>query len=178
MTRAGLQAVGLGHVHGRIALLGNLPPAAVAAALQVAIAERIGRPTPRIELVWTGPEPAASPARDTAVVVRQLFDEAERSVLVAGFTFDHGAAILRHLWLAMRDRGVAAKMVLQVDRAEAGAIEARVRSTADAFLRANWPFGDPVPELWYDPRTVQPGSIASMHAKCVVVDEVRALVGS
>ena len=48
----------------------------------------------------------------------------------------------------------------------------------DGFLRVNWPFGEPIPELWYDPRTAQLGAVASMHAKCVLVDETKVLVGS
>ena len=39
------------------------------------------------ELVWTGPESVVSHSRDTAVVVRELFAAATRSVLVSTFTF-------------------------------------------------------------------------------------------
>jgi hypothetical protein len=46
------------------------------------------------------------------------------------------------------------------------------------FLIANWPFGAPIPRLYYDPRTVEPTSTASLHAKCIVVDDRRALVTS
>ena len=46
------------------------------------------------------------------------------------------------------------------------------------FLAKNWPFGPPHPALFYDPRTVSPGAIESLHAKCIVVDERVALIGS
>jgi phosphatidylserine/phosphatidylglycerophosphate/cardiolipin synthase-like enzyme len=46
------------------------------------------------------------------------------------------------------------------------------------FLQENWPFGDPVPAIYYDPRTVMPGSSINLHAKCVVVDDRFALIGS
>ncbi len=46
------------------------------------------------------------------------------------------------------------------------------------FLADNWPFGEPCPALYYDPRTASPGTFATLHAKCVVVDERLALVTS
>jgi phosphatidylserine/phosphatidylglycerophosphate/cardiolipin synthase-like enzyme len=36
----------------------------------------------------------------------------------------------------------------------------------------------PIPRLYYAPRTVEPTSTASLHAKCIVVDDRRALVTS
>jgi phosphatidylserine/phosphatidylglycerophosphate/cardiolipin synthase-like enzyme len=41
-----------------------------------------------------------------------------------------------------------------------------------------WPFGAPTPTLYVDPRAAVPRSYASLHAKCIVVDGMRALVGS
>ena len=130
--------------------------------------------------MWTGPDVAASAARDTAVVVRELFARAERSVLVAGFSFDHGADIFKPLHRAMRDRGVEASIFLDLHRAPGTEpdVNAHVRREIDAFLVANWPFGAPIPRLYYDPRTVEPTSTASLHAKCIVVDDRRALVTS
>jgi phosphatidylserine/phosphatidylglycerophosphate/cardiolipin synthase-like enzyme len=55
---------------------------------------------------------------------------------------------------------------------------AHVRREIDTFLIANWPFGAPILRLYYDPRTVEPTSTASLHAKCIVVDDRRALVTS
>ena len=52
------------------------------------------------------------------------------------------------------------------------------RSAVDRFYGENWPFGDPRPAVYYDPRTVEPGSVASLHAKCVVVDGRWSLVSS
>src|SRR5262245_4318154 len=37
-----------------------------------------------IDLVWTGPEAGGTASRDTGVVVRELFQSARHSVLVAG----------------------------------------------------------------------------------------------
>jgi phosphatidylserine/phosphatidylglycerophosphate/cardiolipin synthase-like enzyme len=61
--------------------------------------------------------------------------------------------------------------------------ERRVETTiflddASDFLERNWPFGEPLPTLYCDPRTADAGSRFSLHAKCIVVDERKALVTS
>ena len=49
----------------------------------------------------------------------------------------------------------------------------------DAFFRDVWTFGAPKPDVYYDPRTAMKGPPwASLHAKCVVVDDARALITS
>ena len=146
--------------------------------LMSAIAERTTRPVPRLELVWTGPEARVSTARDTAVVVRQLFARAERTVLVAGFSFKGGHDIFEPLHVAMRDRGVEARVFLHIDDRPGLTPEQSVLAGVDQFLHENWPFGAPVPHLFYDPRTVAPGSSINLHAKCIVVDERLTFVGS
>jgi integrase len=101
-------------------------------------------------------------------------------VLLAGYSFDHGREILEPLHTAMRDRNVAVDMYLHVERAPRN--EADLDRYAEkemvSFLARNWPFGPPHPVLHYDPRTLQPRSIESLHAKCIVVDERLALIGS
>lgn len=144
------------------------------------IAER-ERPVPRLELVWTGPEAPSSSSRDTWIVVRQLFESARKSVIVGGFSFDHGEEIFRPLHAVMRDHGVRASFFLDLEQGkittEVGAAFATRR--IDRFFQHNWPFGDPRPDVFYDPRTAVPGPPwVSLHAKCVVVDDARALVTS
>lgn len=175
-----LRAEGFGRLVSALGSIIGLDRAGVCAVLTAVIAERTERGAPSIELVWTGPETSIASARDTAVVVRELFAHAERSVLVAGFRFDHGAELLLPLFEGMRDRGVRASIFVDIpERArDATRVEALVQATSDQFLIDNWPFGAPRPELYYDPRSAAPGSTASLHAKCVVVDGVRALVTS
>jgi len=160
-----------------LSMLDGLAPVAVLALLDAVLAER-QRPVPSLELVWTGPEGEARIARDTAVVVRQLFSEAQRDVFVAGFRFDHGPSILQPLHAAMRDRGVSATFCLDLEKPVGGTPAERVNRAMQAFVRDDWVFGDPIPELWYDPRGAGPQPMASLHAKCVVVDGQRALVSS
>jgi phosphatidylserine/phosphatidylglycerophosphate/cardiolipin synthase-like enzyme len=178
LTRTALIAHGLGPSWNELAWLGSLDQAGLEGVLGVAIAERTTRPVPRLELVWTGPEAKVSAARDTAVVLRELFTRAERSVIVAGFSFSSGQDIFAPLHVAMRDRGVDARMFLHIDDRPGMSPEESARDGVAAFLADNWPFGDPTPLLYYDPRTVALRSSINLHAKCVVVDQRWALVGS
>jgi len=180
ITQAGLQSVNLGHLTGRLGSLDGLNKAGVLAALSVTLAERKDAHKDAVELVWTGPEAKDSTSRDTAVVVRRLFASAQRSVLVAGYAFDHGKEILRPLHTAMAERGVVVDLFLDLrERAPHGAnLEAFAAERLEAFLELNWPFGDPTPNLYYAPSTIEPGSMASVHAKCVVVDETTTLITS
>lgn len=148
--------------------------------LRAVLAERAAPQGAKVSLVWTGPEGRSGWAQPTGAMVRGLFERAERSVLVAGYSFDHGAEILEPLHAAMRDRGVAVSLFLYVDRAPRGTedVAAWASAALATFLAKNWPFGPPHPELFYDPRTVMPGSVESLHAKCIVVDERVALLGS
>jgi hypothetical protein len=161
------------------ALLDGLDPRAATRVLRAIVADRTERPTPRLDLVWTGPEMRVAHWRDTAVLVREMFANARREVLVAGFTFDHGATIFEPLHSAMCTHGVAAEFYLDIPRASPGDDMATyVRDFAARFLRQNWPFGDPKPALFHDPRTVDPGALVSLHAKCIVVDCAQTLVTS
>lgn len=163
LTKTALVALGLGHLHDSLGELARLDAPALAVVLRIAIAERRFRPVPRIDLVWTGPEAPVSTARDTLVVVRELFEGARKSVLIGGYRFDHGRELLAPLHEVMKERRVETTIFLD---------------DALGFIEKNWPFGEPLPMLYCDPRTADAGSRFSLHAKCIVVDERKALVTS
>lgn len=159
--------------------LDGLDARAAARVLRAIATDRADRPPPHLDLVWTGPETRVATSRDTAVLVRELFASARREVLIAGFSFDHGEEIFEPLHAVMRDHAVETAIYLDIARAVPGAdVDAYVREIAARFLTANWPFGAPRPALYYDPRTAAPGSVASLHAKCIVVDLARTLITS
>jgi hypothetical protein len=180
-TLASFAAFGFAHqASSLLATFDGLDLTAARRLVEVVLTER-ERPVPRLELVWTGPEAPTSSARDTWIVVRQLFESARKSVIVGGFSFDHGAEIFHPLHAAMRDDGVRTSIFLDLDQGkittEVG--PAYATSRIDRFFRENWPFGDPRPSVFYDPRTAVPGPPwVSLHAKCVVVDDARALITS
>jgi phosphatidylserine/phosphatidylglycerophosphate/cardiolipin synthase-like enzyme len=150
------------------------------AAVRLVIADRVHRPPPRLDLVWTGPETRASRARSTSLAVHRLFESAQRSVIVGGYSFDT-PEILEPLHRVMKERGVNAMLFLDIEgtaETVAGA-DAFATAAIDRFLREVWTFGAPKPDIYYDPRTAAPGPPwASLHAKCVVVDDERALITS
>ena len=163
---------------------------ALAAALRMAeAARRAGQTRPQPVLVWSDVDLAGS--RDTAVVCNELFRGARESVLVSTYNLGHkaktGAAkgnpVL--LPLATRMAGVASltvRLFVNLRRLDSMA-HASEREVEDAFIgwfrNELWPW-DPVPEVYYDPRSLaadgQPS--ACLHAKCVVVDDARAFVTS
>ncbi len=151
-SKLALESEGLEQLWPVAAQLNAVGSDGALAILRAVLAERRGRSAP--ELVWTGPESRASAARDTAVVLAELFGRATIRVLVAGFAFDHASDVLRPLHQALV-RGVSCRLFAD------GAVAGR-------FLSDHWPFGPPFPEvLGFEPEA---GVFASLHAKCLVID--------
>jgi len=159
--------------------LGDVNRTAALMALQATLNERTVTGPPPPQLVWTGTSPGKD-ARDTRVLLKQLFASAQESVLIAGYSFDHGKELFAPLHDAMTARGVRVRFYINIEQERgqtivaAEAVDRQVRG----FLDENWSFGDPVPEVFFDERILTAGIYASLHAKCVVVDERLALVTS
>src|SRR5690606_30707744 len=85
LTRSGLLDLGVHHQLEELetALSGHTALACLS-ILDVAVAERAVRHSAP-ELVWSGPERANATARDTAVVLRSLFERAHKQVILAGY---------------------------------------------------------------------------------------------
>lgn len=139
----------------------------------------------RIDLVWTGQEVADSESRDTRVVVRELFSTAKTSVLISSFAIDKGKKA-RELFGVLAERMDAnlelqVRMFLNVHRPYKSEApdSTLLREFADTFRKEIWP-GQRLPEVFHDPRSLAMGTEekASLHAKCVVVDDERLLVTS
>jgi phosphatidylserine/phosphatidylglycerophosphate/cardiolipin synthase-like enzyme len=135
-----------------------------------------------LELVWSGPEITGSATRDTAVVIRDMFASAKRSVLIACFALYRGRELFKSLAARMEEiPGLRVRIFLNVSRP--GHVEFSdqqiVRHFVESFRTEHWP-GQKLPELFYDPRSLlaDPAERASLHAKCVVVDEERAFITS
>jgi phosphatidylserine/phosphatidylglycerophosphate/cardiolipin synthase-like enzyme len=182
ITRVGLLAAGFREQADDLERnLAGFQASSAASIIRVAIAERVHRPPSDLELVWTGPLTPRARNRDTGIVMRDLFARAERDVLVGGFRFDAGADLFKGLHQRMAEQHVRARIFLDIEGqardASGGAAYARDRIAE--FWDKNWPFGDPRPQVFYDPRTAIPGPPwVSLHAKCVVVDARYSLVTS
>ncbi|MEZ4295363.1 MAG: phospholipase D-like domain-containing protein [Polyangiaceae bacterium] len=200
-TRAALQARGLGHLGEALTPYLRLDGEGLRAVVEVAIAERRERRAPKLTLVWTGEDPGVSHTRYTRIVLSELFERAREHVLVAGYSFDHGGEVFAALHRSMREHGVTADFFVDVHqlierlksaaRSEGldwkalslplqNARSPRERGGAAValFERLMWPFGEPRPTVYFDPRTADPGSYVSLHAKCVVIDHDYTLITS
>ncbi|MEO8182679.1 MAG: phospholipase D-like domain-containing protein [Deltaproteobacteria bacterium] len=108
-----------------------------------------------------------------------MFEQAERHVLIAGYSFDHGASIFEPLHARMQAKNLAVEVYLHIDRARRHRdIAQHLEREVATFFAANWPFGTPHPRIFVAPRTIDPTLHESLHAKCVVVDERVAVLGS
>ncbi|MCA9619779.1 MAG: DISARM system phospholipase D-like protein DrmC [Myxococcales bacterium] len=176
-----LQSLGLYELAKHAPLFAGLDATATKTLASAVLAERAHRPQVP-ELVWTGPEGLAATSRRTEVVFRDLLGSAERDVWMAGYSIDHGGDLFAPLHRAMLDRGVKSRFLLNLELRAHERPEKTEQATAallaNRFFTKQWPFEGPKPTLFYDPRTLKKGVYASMHAKVVVVDEQRVLIGS
>ncbi len=168
----------------------GLEGGALAVALRVAeAARRTGEARPQPALVWSDLDLAGS--RDTAVVCKELFRGAERSVIVSTYNLGHrakdgapkGNPVLLPLATRMAEVGdLTVRLFVNLRRLDFMG-KASEREVEDAFVgwfrNELWPW-EPLPEVYYDPRSLSSTGDASacLHAKCVVVDEARAFVTS
>ena len=162
----------------------GLSPAAIAWALRLLARERTATRHARddIELVWTGPEVALSTDRDTVLVVRELFEAATQSVMIAGYKIYRVPEVFGPLATRMKVLpSLSVRMFLHVDPAPGGGEDAALRIFAEQFRRS-WPSGHRLPEVFYYPATTRKNNIgrseAALHAKCVVVDTEQMFVSS
>jgi phosphatidylserine/phosphatidylglycerophosphate/cardiolipin synthase-like enzyme len=136
-----------------------------------------------IDLVATGPhEPAGTP-RATSVVVGDLFRGAKKSVVVSGYAVRQGQKVFKDLADRMEESPTLhVRLYLDVQRAngDTSMPEEIVRRFSYHFRSTQWPLQRPLPELYFDPRsvTLDRSKAGSLHAKCVVVDSERVFISS
>jgi phosphatidylserine/phosphatidylglycerophosphate/cardiolipin synthase-like enzyme len=155
--------------------------------LRSILAERTAQQTQRnsIALVWTGDEILGASGRDTKIVVQELFQQAQHSVLISSYAIDKGASaktLFGNLANKMdQDSKLVVRMFLNIQREfkDTTASAILIQDYAQRFQREIWP-GKRLPKVFYDPRSLEvtTKSRACLHAKCVVVDEEYSLVTS
>jgi hypothetical protein len=162
--------------------LGFQPPQ-MAALLNAVITDRKAatRSAAQIELVVTGPD-IRQEARDTAVVVEQLFNEARGSVLLIGFALYDGQSIFRRLAERLDGTpGMDVTLCLDISRRHTDTTRDSdlIAKYADDFRARHWS-GKRLPKVYFDPRGLMMDGQARavLHAKCIVIDRAAALVTS
>ena len=137
--------------------------------------------TPRIDLVWSGPEVLGFHARDTRRVYEELLACAERSLCVSSYVFFDGPrafATLAQRMEVVPDLRVMLLLNIQRKRGDTTAAEELVRRFAERFWRTEWP-GTSRPMVFYDPRALDPDlPTGVLHAKAVVADGEMVFVTS
>ena len=140
--------------------------------------------TGRLELVMTGPEPPGSMIRDTAVVVRQMFLNAKRSICICGFAVYQGKdifAALANRMEALPELNV--RMYLNIDRphGDTSPSELLLAKFQKRFRENQWPENMRLPEVFYDPRPLaddDASKSACLHAKFVISDSQHVFLSS
>ena len=135
-----------------------------------------------VELVWSGPEGPQSSSRDTGVVVPELFASAKRSVLVCGYAISQGDQVFAKLAQNLDvNPSLDVRIFTNIQRPwqDTRSESEIVRAFAEDFRAKQWP-GDRMPRVLYDPRALASGAgpRSCLHAKCLIVDDERALVTS
>ena len=160
-----------------------MPPAHIALVLRAFAAggQAAGSSALPVEMVVSGPD-ATGGARDTGVVMRQLFARARERVLAVGFAVRQGKAVFKVLADRLDDdESLEATLCVDARRQHGDTSIDRdiLRRFANEFVRNEWP-GNRLPRVYYDPRSLDPSgrTASSMHAKCVVMDGREALVTS
>jgi phosphatidylserine/phosphatidylglycerophosphate/cardiolipin synthase-like enzyme len=159
-------------------------PKQICRILEAILAGReIGSPLSHIlDLVISGPDVQGIPMADTAASMHALVSTAAESVVVVGYAIHNGRTIFKQLAARMDEHlALDVKFLLNVPRHPTNTSEASLIALkfAHTFKDKEWP-GRRLPELYYDPRSLETDSSkrASLHAKCVIVDRREALITS
>lgn len=160
-------------------LADGMAPRHIARGVRLLIEEREAgqRMSDRVQLVWSPPDLDEVDARDTSVVVQELFRRARSSVLISTFALDEkkkAEALFGELAARMDlEPSLSVRVFVNVHRKHLDDTPADVlvREFATHIRDDVWP-GKRLPEVFYDPRSLEKDGHkrAVLHAKAVVVD--------
>jgi phosphatidylserine/phosphatidylglycerophosphate/cardiolipin synthase-like enzyme len=162
----------------------GLPPTGIARALELLATGYERRPLIEdiVDLVTTGGANSGG-NRTTSIVVSELFRKAERSVLLAGYAVYQGQKVFQALADRMQENpDLDVRFFLDIQRRQGNtsAPAELVREFVQRFRARQWPTGRPLPQVFYDRRSLklEPGRTVALHAKCVVIDGLDLFVSS
>lgn len=155
------------------------------AAIELLLEERAAQG--RVDVVWTKPQAQTLGTLETAVALHQLFVNARKEVLLAGFRVTEQEQLTP---LVRRpSETLAVELFVDLDPCQDALGKKRrpvkgedwPRLWYQQFIEQVWPLDATPPKIWYAPAMLQPdaqGRWASMHVKSVVVDQRYWWVGS
>jgi len=137
---------------------------------------------PKLDLVWTGPDPEKFVDRDAAVVVMDLFQTVQRSLILSSFVIYNGVELFAPLHRRMLDLpDLKVSLFVDIPRPhdDSRPTSAILTEFKAEFRHKHWPW-DPMPEVYFDPRSLSTDKAAqaTLHAKVVVADEQTTLITS
>jgi len=172
------------HLEAVVAVLSELErdgmhPRHIGRAVGLLVEERDAgqRMSDRVELVWSPPELDAIDARDTSVVIQELFRKATCSVLISTYALDQkGKAEVLFGELAGcmdADPTLRVRLFANIERKYRDETPSAtlVRGFATRMRDHVWP-GVRLPEMFYDPRSLdtEVRKRTCLHAKVIVID--------
>lgn len=193
---------GFGHLTTMMTPFFGLEAGPLLGVIRAVLAERRRAAGKSLELVWSGSDSGPSYTRYTKIVVPELVRMARRRITIAGYSFDEGAGVFNELHAALSERKVSVRMFLDIEQlshrleqqlkkdkqrrprleplrqAKATSPKAFATEVLSIFRDLHWPFDGPAPDLFYDPRTADAKVFASLHAKCLIVDDEHVLITS
>jgi phosphatidylserine/phosphatidylglycerophosphate/cardiolipin synthase-like enzyme len=180
--RAALGVPGeLGPVAEALDNLARLGIAGPGAAAWIRTVDQVAADRRAPDLVWSGPGVPGTSARRTAAVFEELVSSAERSIWASTYAFFDGPRAFDSLARRMDALPLLQVVLLlniQRGRGDPAPADHLVRRFADRFWAEEWP-GATRPQVFYDPRSLEPDRPAGvLHAKAVVSDEEAVLVSS
>lgn len=135
-------------------------------------------------LTLSGLDVPGIPVVDTGTVVRSLFEEAKKEVLVSSYVFSHAKELLAPLAARMNaNSDFRVRFVLDLThqrKSQDEALPIVANRFKKHFMEHHWT-GSTVPEFWHDPRNfheIEQEKRGVMHAKVVIIDSSAALVTS
>lgn len=193
---------GVGHLSPMMAPFDGVDALVLLGVVRAVLAERRRAEQRTLELVWSGSDAGNSYTRYTKIVVPELIDGAQHRITIAGYSFDEGAGVFDKLHEAITSRNVEVRLFLDIHQlwermrrrlakdktkrprlepvyqAKKTSPQSFAEEVCSLFRELHWPFDDAALTIYFDPRTAEDWSFASLHAKCIIVDDARVLITS
>lgn len=134
----------------------------------------LGKGSPDIHLVWTGPDTPTISPRDTLAQMLEMIGQAKESILLVTFAAFKATRIMKALEAAF-ERGVKLMVIVETAGDSGGQLSC---NASNAFPKSLLASGC----MWIWPIAKRPrngkGKPGKLHAKCLVVDNANFLVSS
>ena len=171
-------------LNAMVAMGCTIPALAVICEGMAAARGRLDDLNDDVFLTLSGPEVPGIPVVNTSAVVRALFEEAKREVLITSYVFHNAKDILAPLANKYAvDPAFRVRIIVDLTHSRKSAEEPLpivAGRFKREFLEKHWT-ASRAPEFWHDPRVFEEEDRTKagiMHAKVVVIDQAAALVTS